>query len=501
MIPSPRNPNYEFAIIGAGFAGLGMGIKLKQADRHNFIIFERADELGGTWRDNTYPGCACDIPSVVYSFSFDQNPNWSRLYPSQREILAYLKACVERFNIRRHIQFKADVSCLRWDEAGGYWYVQTRDGGTVTARHVVSAMGPLNRPNIPTFPGLDQFQGATFHSSQWNHDIDLRGKRVAVIGTGASAIQFVPQIAPSVDQLHIFQRTPPWVVPRGDKQVSSLRKQLFRRFPQLQNALRGGRYWLLESQVFSFLGNERANQIGTQVAIKHIEDSISDPTLRKAVTPDYKLGCKRILVSDDYYPALARSNVELITSGVKQITSSSITDNEGVEREVDVIIFGTGFVASEFLVDMEIFGRFDNLRTDRHQRELLTEWRKTGPEAYFGINVSGYPNLHFLLGPNTGLGHNSVLLMIESQYNYIFDYLRLLDEKDAPFLDLKPEAQTAHNTQIQQKLQKTVWQSGGCQSWYQMDNGKNTTLWPGSTVAYRKATRHVDATVFQDPNN
>ncbi len=484
----------EFAIIGAGFAGLGMGIRLKMAGKHDFVIFERAEEIGGTWRDNTYPGCACDIPSIVYSFSFDQNPEWSRHFPTQPEILAYLKQCVQRFEIEKKIQFNTDIQQLRFDEDAGLWHLISRDGQEWTAQFVASAMGPLNRPNIPNLPGLDRFEGVQFHSSTWNHDYDLAGKRVAVIGTGASAIQFVPQIAPEVAQLHLFQRTPPWIVLRGDGKISPRRLSLFKRFPILQSLLRTARYWELEAAVLNFLGNQTVARYATNMSLKHIQDSISDPSLRKAVTPNYKFGCKRALVSDDYYPALERDNVDLITSGIRQIKANSIVDEDGVEREIDALILGTGFVASEFLVDMQIYGRKSS---QGQPRELLSEWKETGPEAYFGISTSGYPNLFFLLGPNTGLGHNSVILMMESQYNYIMDYLRYLEKGHKRFLDIDPSVQSAHNAELQEKLKDTVWQTGGCESWYQTSSGKNTTLWPGSTVGYRRLTRHVHKEAYQ----
>ncbi len=488
MIPSPHHPHHDVAIIGAGFGGLGMGIKLKQAKRNNFIILERASELGGTWRDNTYPGCACDVPSVVYSFSFDQNPNWTHLYSKQPEILAYLRACVERFNIRDHIRFNSDVCELRFVEADGYWEVKTRVGEVFTARHVVSAMGPLNRPNMPNFPGLDKFQGEKFHSSQWRHDVDLTGKRVAVVGTGASAIQFIPEVAKQAGHVTVFQRTPPWVIGRHDQPVAGWRKQLYAQLPQVMQAQRGLEYLFLESRIGGFMGNPIGAAGFQKIAERALERMVPDPTLRAAVTPNYKPGCKRILVSDDYYPALMRDNVTLVTHPVDSVTERGVVYTNDVECEVDVIIFGTGFVASEYLIDMSVFGR--------NKRELITEWGDSGPNAYRGTQISGYPNLFFILGPNTGLGHNSVVHMMESQYAYIFDYFRLLEEQRKPFLDVKPEAQVAYNDKLQQRLANTIWQSGGCQSWYQMANGKNTTLWPGSTIRFRREMRRVSAEAY-----
>lgn len=489
MIPSPYHPQHDVAIIGAGFGGIGMGIKLKQAKRNNFIIFERANELGGTWRDNTYPGCACDVPSVLYSFSFDQNPNWTHAYTRQPEILAYLKASAQRFNIRDHIRFNSDVCKLRFVESEGYWEVTLQTGETITARHVVSAMGPLNRPNIPNLPGLDTFSGIQFHSSEWRHDVDLTGKRIAVVGTGASAIQFIPEIAKQAGHVTVFQRTPPWVIGRHDHETAAMRKALYARLPQVQHARRGLEFLMHEVRIGGFMGNKLGMAFFQAVAERALRRAVPDPDLRAKVTPDYKVGCKRILVSDDYYPALMRDNVTLVTGPVASVTESGVVGADGARHEVDVIVFGTGFVASEYLIDMQVFGR--------NKRELINEWRDVGPSAYMGTQLSGYPNLFFILGPNTGLGHNSVILMMESQYTYILDYFRLLDERRIPFLDVKPEVQAQYNEEIQRRLAGSIWQSGGCKSWYQMANGKNTTLWPGSTARYRWEMRRVSAEDFQ----
>ncbi|MEM8861634.1 MAG: NAD(P)/FAD-dependent oxidoreductase [Chloroflexota bacterium] len=484
-------PDYQTAIIGAGFGGLGMGIKLKMQGDDSFIIFERADELGGTWRDNNYPGCACDVPSSLYSFSFDQNPNWSKAFSNQPEILEYLKACAVKFNIREKIRFNSDVNHAEFDEHTGCWTIQCQDGFGITARFLISAMGPLNRPKIPHFPGIESFGGEIWHSAEWRHDVPLEGKRVASIGTGASAIQYIPEIAPDVRRLDVYQRSAPWVTPRNDAPRRPWVKRLFQRFPLFMNLHRSWIYWMLEMRVFWFLGKSEAiKKFAKSEALKHIEAGISDPELRQRVTPNYTIGCKRVLVSDDYYPALNRQNVELVTSPIQEIQPNCIIDADGNKRPTDIIILGTGFVASEFLTDMQVIGRGG--------RKLFDEWNSTGgPEAYAGIQVSGYPNLFFLLGPNTGLGHNSVVHIIESNYNYIFDYMRMVQEKNVPFLDIDPAAQADFNSDLQDKLDKTVWQSGGCTSWYQTDAGRNTTLWPGSTVAYRRLTRRVNQEAFQ----
>lgn len=482
-------PAFDVAIIGAGFAGLGAAIRLKQRGNTSFVLFERAADVGGTWRDNVYPGCACDVPSHLYSLSFAPNPNWSRMYSTQPEIFAYLKAIVDTWELDSAIRYNTDIVHTEFSESTGFWTLTDRAGNQTTARVVVGAIGPLNRPSLPTLPGLDTFTGKAFHSSGWDTTYDLTGKQVAVIGTGASAIQIVPQIAPIVKQLTVFQRTAPYVTPRSDRAVSPAEQRLFRQLPILQKTYRSAIYWINELRGLSFLGNETFNKVGTRLALRHLNASVSDPVLRAKATPDYKLGCKRVLVSDDYYPALTRSNVELVTDAIDHVTATGIVTKDGTERAVDVIIFGTGFVASEIICDLHIVGR--------RGHNLFDQWLATGPEAHYGITASGYPNLLFLVGPNTGLGHNSIVHMIESQVNYVLGYLDLLDKAgpDA-FLDVKPEAQEAYNTAIQTKMADTVWASG-CRSWYLDSRGKNTTLWPALTVTYRKATKRVNSADYE----
>lgn len=481
-------PDVQVAIIGAGFAGLGTAIRLQLSGRHSFVIYERASDVGGTWRENTYPGCACDVPSHLYSFSFAPNPNWSKAYSPQPEIYRYLQGCVEQFGLRNSIRFNTEVVDTRWLESAACWQLTDQHGGVLTARVVVAATGPLNRPSVPDLPGLGTFNGTTFHSARWNHDYDLRGKRVAVIGTGASAIQLVPEIASIAAQLTVFQRTAPYVTPRQNRNYARWQQRLYAAVPALQKLHRSGFYWFNELFGLSFMGNETINKLGTATARKHLERQIKDPELRRKVWPNYKLGCKRILVSDDYYPALTRPNVELVTDRIEAVTPAGIrtrsASQDSTERPFDALIFSTGFVVADIYLNQLIIGR--------NSRDLLSEWAQTGAQALFGLTVSGFPNLLFMLGPNTGLGHTSVLHMIESQITYLLDYLQQLEQKgDDAFLDVKPEAQRTHNEQIQQQLAGTVW-SSGCQSWYMNQQGKNTTLWPDLTVTYRKATRRVN---------
>ncbi len=477
-------PTVDVAIIGAGFAGIGAAVRLKQRGDTSFMIFERAAEVGGTWRDNVYPGCACDIPSHLYSLSFAPNANWSRMYSSQPEILAYLKNVVDTHGLNSSIRYNSEITRVEFSEEGGYWTLTDRADRQTTARVVLAGIGPLNQPRLPNLTGLDRFEGRQFHSGNWDSTYDLTGKRVAVIGTGASAIQIIPAIAPVVSQLTVFQRTAPWVAPRLDFAMSQQRQRLFQRLPLLRRAYRSLIYWLNELRGLSFFGYETLNKLGTQVSLRHIKAQIQDPELQRKVTPNYKLGCKRVLVSDDYYPALTRPNVELVTDSITEVKTHSIVDSAGVERPLDALIFGTGFVAADIFRELTIVGLGG--------RNLLAEWRVTGAQAHYGMTVSGYPNLLFLLGPNSGLGHNSIIHMIESQLTYVISYLDYL-KRFGPnaYIDLKPEAQQTYNEDIQQKLQTTVWASG-CQSWYHNAEGRNTTLWPGLTVTYRRATRRIN---------
>ncbi|WP_375446458.1 flavin-containing monooxygenase [uncultured Fibrella sp.] len=481
-------PDVQVAIIGAGFAGLGTAIRLQMSGRTSFVVYERANDVGGTWRENTYPGCACDVPSHLYSYSFAPNPNWSKAYSPQPEIHRYLQECVGQFGLRDHIRFNTEVVDTRWLESDACWQLTDQRGGILTARVVVAATGPLNRPSVPDLPGLGTFAGTTFHSARWNHEYDLRGKRVAVIGTGASAIQLVPELAKITTQLTVFQRTAPYVTPRRNRDYALWQQRLYALVPTLQKVHRHAIYWFNELFGLSFIGNETINKLGTATARKHLEHQIKDPELRRKVWPNYKLGCKRILVSDEYYPALTRPNVELVTDRIEHVTPvgirTSSASQDGTDRPFDALIFSTGFVVADIYLNQSIIGR--------NGRDLLGEWEQTGAQALYGLTVSGFPNLLFLLGPNTGLGHNSVVHMIESQLTYLLDYLRQLEQAgDDVFFDVKPEAQRTHNAQIQQQLAGTVWASG-CQSWYMNQQGKNTTLWPDLTVTYRKATRSVN---------
>jgi cation diffusion facilitator CzcD-associated flavoprotein CzcO len=473
--------HFRVAIIGTGFAGLGMAIRLRQAGIEDFVVLERAGDVGGTWRDNTYPGCQCDVPSHLYSFSFAPNPNWSRTFSHQQEIWDYLRDCSERYGVTPHVRFDHEVLHAAWDDDAAHWTLETA-GGEVTADVVVSGTGGLSEPSIPSLPGLEDFQGAAFHSAEWDHDFDLEGKRVAVIGTGASAIQFVPRIQPQVESLHLFQRTPPWVLPHNDRPISRGERRAYRRLPLLQRVMRSAIYWARETFVLNFV-NPRIAKLPERIGRTHLRRQVADPELRRKLTPDYTFGCKRALLSNDYYPALTRSNAEVITSGIAEVRENSVVAADGTEREVDAIIFGTGFRVQDMPVIERVRGR-DGLT-------LAETWRDS-MQAYLGTTVSGYPNFFMLLGPNTGLGHTSVVVMVEAQIAYVMDALRAMDRQAWRTLEVREEAQRAYNVRVQKGLRGTVWNDGGCASWYLDRSGRNTTLWPSFTWRFRERTRRFD---------
>jgi cation diffusion facilitator CzcD-associated flavoprotein CzcO len=480
--------HHRVAIIGAGFGGIGMAVTLMRAGYDDLVVLERAGALGGTWRDNTYPGCQCDVPSHLYSFSFAPKHDWTRAFGLQGEIWQYLEDCADRFGVRPHIRLNAGVRSARWDEEAQRWHISTA-AGELTAEVLVSGMGALSEPSVPSLPGLETFEGTTFHSATWRHDHDLTGERVAVIGTGASAIQFVPAIRPKVGRLMVFQRTPPWVLPRMDRPIGVRERARFRRFPLLQKAIRLAIYWARELMVFGFARWPALMRFYEALGRRHLARQVRDPELRAKLTPGYSVGCKRILISNEWYPALQRRNVEVVTERIAEIRPRSIVTADGAEREVDTIIFGTGFKVTSHPAFDIIHGR--------DGRSLGEHWRQGGMSAYKGTTVSGFPNLFILVGPNTGLGHSSIVFMMESQFAYVLDALRTLDVRGAVAADPLPEAQAAYNDRLQKKLARTVWNTGGCASWYLDAHGRNRTLWPGFTWQYRLATRRFDAGAYR----
>jgi cation diffusion facilitator CzcD-associated flavoprotein CzcO len=479
----------DVLIVGTGFSGLGMAIRLLQEGMRSFLVIEKGHDLGGTWYENRYPGCACDIPSHLYSFSFDLNPDWSRMYAGQPEIQEYLKSCARRHGVTPFIRFNTRLVEAAWNEAAKRWEAKLGDGGVVSARVLVSGMGALHVPHLPKLNGIEQFSGPAFHSAQWRADVDLSGKTVAVIGTGASSIQIVPEIASRVRQLYLFQRTPAWILPRMDFPISARWKDRFRRFPAAMWVFRKYLFWLHEIRVLGFLGNRTMRRIGERMARRHLEHQISDPNLRAALTPDYELGCKRVLVSNDFYPALLRENVELVTSRISEVTESGIVTEDGRRRLLDVIIYGTGFHVTEPFIGTRVVGRAGI--------EIHDAWRQSA-SALLGITVSGFPNFFMLLGPNTGLGHNSVVLMIEAQIRYIMKCLKLMRRRGWAVMEVREESQRRFAGEMKQRLARTVWQTGGCRSWYQdQKTGENPTIWPGSVVGYILRTRSVPARDFR----
>lgn len=487
-IPETTTEVVDVVIVGGGFGGLCMAIKLKEAGINNFVILEKDNEVGGTWRDNSYPGCACDVQSHMYSYSFEGKADWSQRYAGWEEIQSYILECTQKYGLRRHTRFGQEVVAANFNEQAGHWVIRTGCGDTLLARHWVLASGPLHVPQYPNIKGLDTFKGKVFHSARWEHDYDLTGKNVVSIGTGGSAIQYVPEIAPSVKQLYVFQRSPAWVIPRDERRYSALSKTLFARFPALRKLHRARLYWTNESRVWPIFNPAVARSL-QKLAELFIRYQVKDKEVARKLTPDYTLGCKRILISNKYFPTFNRDNVELVTDGIAEVREHSIVTQDGVERPADCIILGTGFI-----VDPRVYMKEFEL-TGLNGRSLNDDW-KDGAEAYYGTTVSGYPNMYQLVGPNTALGHNSIIFMIECQVNYILSCMDLLKQKGADYFDVKADVQASFNEKIQKKLQGTVW-SSGCQSWYQQADGKNFTIWPASTWRYWLETRRADPAAYE----
>jgi cation diffusion facilitator CzcD-associated flavoprotein CzcO len=472
----------DVAIVGAGFAGLGMAIKLREAGREDFVVLEKADDVGGTWEANTYPGCQCDVPSNLYSFSFAPNPDWSQTFALQPEIWAYLRRVADQWGLRPYVRLGTAVEGATWDEPAQCWRIET-SRGELTARVLVAGMGGLSEPAYPEIPGMDSFEGPAFHTARWDHGADLAGRRVAVIGTGASAVQVVPRIQPEVERLTLFQRTPPWIMPHPGRPVRPRERWLFKAFPPLQRLVRSAVYWGREGFVVPFKFH-RLSRIPERMARAHLEKQVSDPELRAKLTPEYEIGCKRILMSDEYFPALQQPNAELVTSGIVEIRPHAVVTADGAEHPADAIVYGTGFRINDMPFIHWIRGRDGRL--------LSEQWAEQGMQALRGTTVAGFPNLFMLVGPNTGLGHNSIIFMIESQLAYVMGALRAMEARGATVLDTRPEAQAAFNATVQKRLRGTVWNEGGCSSWYLDAHGRNTTLWPGTSWSFRRATRRFD---------
>ena len=479
--------NASVIIIGTGFGGIGLAIRLLQAGIQDFVLLEKASDIGGVWRENHYPGAACDVPSHLYSFSFERHFGWSRTFAPQADILRYLHHCTDKYHLRPHMQFGKEVERAQFDEPAGLWRVICKDVSTFDGRVLVAATGQLSRPLFPQGLQLDAFKGQLFHSAHWRHDYDLAGKKVAVVGTGASAIQFVPHVAQQAAQLTLFQRSPPYVLPKPERLYAGFWRRLFDRAPWLVALHRAWIYTILEYRQPMLRGFRPWMYLVERMFRKHLQEQVADPALRQKLTPDYPLGCKRILISDDYYPALARPNVELVTEPVQRLDARGVISASGRHFTVDCVILGTGFDATHFLAPMQVTGL--------NGITLEQAWRE-GVSAYLGLTVHGFPNFFMLYGPNTNLGHNSIVYMLESQFNYVLSALEKLGQKQGAALNVRQPVQQAFDRNLQDQLGASVW-AGGCQSWYLDAKGRNSNNWPGFTFRYRRLTRQLNPADYE----
>ena len=476
----------HIAVVGAGFGGIGLGVKLREAGFYNFVILERADDLGGTWRANTYPGCACDVPSQLYSYSFAPNPEWSRTYGKQPEILEYLRSVATNHDVLRHIRFGAELRDARWDEQRSVWCIETA-AGKLTADFLISAAGIFADAKYPELPGLETFAGTAFHSLHWDHEHDLTGERVAVIGTGASAVQFVPEIQPQVDRLLLFQRSAPWIVPRLDRPTLALERSLLKRIPLAQRAVRGGWYAAIESFGLISLVDKRFRHPYEALGKLQLLRQIRDSALRRTLTPDYVIGCKRAIFSDAYFPSLKRPNVDVITEGIAEVRPHSIVLRDGTEHAVDTIIYGTGFTPIPTAYERYI-GR---------DGQSVAQLYHTRPQSYLGVAMSGFPNFFMTLGPFGAAGNQSAIYMIESQINYIVDALKTVRHRDAQRVEVRPQVQEEVVDEMARRSSDSVWLTGGCTSYYTTPDGLNAGLYPSWSFEYRRRTSEFDSMSYE----
>ena len=480
--------HYQVAIIGAGFGGLAMAIRLLQRNIHNFVILEKSNEVGGTWRENQYPGAACDVQSHLYSLSFVPKTDWSKRYAEAPEIFQYIQDVVQQFNLREYCQFNSEVVHTEYHEKDCVWHVALKDGRQLSCQYLVFASGPLHVPQIPHIKGIEKFQGKVFHSSQWDHQYNLNSKVVASIGTGGSAIQYIPEIAPQVKQLYVMQRTAAWVIPRDERKYLNIEKKLFKQADWFRKLHRARLYWSNESRAIPIM-QPSVMEYTQELAEAFIRFQVKDKQVAQKLTPDYIMGCKRILVSNKYFPTFNRDNVELVTDAIQELTADSIITKDGKMRKIDCLIYGTGFITDPriYLQPFSCIGE--------HGVELKQAW-KDGAESYYGISHKGFPNLFQLLGPNTVLAHNSVIFMIESQVDYILQMMDLVAQSQSNAIVVKDQVQDQFNHDVQDMLNNTVWQSG-CVSWYQQDGGKNFALWPTYTWKYWLKTKSLHPSDFR----
>ncbi|MGN2641744.1 flavin-containing monooxygenase [Nocardia takedensis] len=476
-----RAADTSVIIIGAGFGGICAAIELLRTGIRDITILERATALGGVWRENTYPGAACDVPSPLYSYSFEPKPDWPQRYSPQSAIHGYLDGVAHRHGVDEHIVFGAEVTEAVFEESSGQWAVRTADGVERRARVLIPAVGQLSRPAMPAIPGIDTFAGESFHTAHWNHEVDLTGKRVLCIGTGASAVQFIPEIQPKVAHLTLFQRTPAWVIPKFDTDYGPLQHRLFARIPGMLLVERFGWWALAEFVSLGLVELPAISRIVSWMASRNLRKHVEDPELRAALTPDYPIGCKRALFSSDYYPALTQPNVEVVTTPITAVTPTGITTTDGVDHDADVIVYGTGFKGTEFLWPMKITGRGG--------REIGEVWDE-GAHAYYGVTVPEFPNMFLVYGPNTNLSSGSIIYMIESQTRYIREAVRLLAENPGHTLEVRAESERAFNDALQERLVRTPWNF--CTSWYRTASGRITNNWPGTVSSYRRRLKRVE---------
>jgi cation diffusion facilitator CzcD-associated flavoprotein CzcO len=483
----PLPEHTDIAIVGAGFGGLGMAIRLEQQGVADFVVLERAADVGGTWFANTYPGCQCDVPSNLYSFSFAPKPDWTHSYPEQPQIQRYLRGCAERFGVLDRIHLGCEMHEAAWDADTGRWRIDT-EKGTLRARTLVVAPGLLSEPKAPPIPGLDTFRGTIFHTADWDHGHDLAGERVALIGTGATAIQVGPRIRPMLERLHVFQRTPPWIIPHPDRAIPRSLQRLYAHVPILQRLARQGVYALREALAAGMTHHRSLLRAFELIARVQLRMQVPDRAMRAQLTPGYHIGCKRVLLSNDWYPMLAAPNCELVTAPIAEVRERAIVTADGVQRPVDSIIFATGFRPTDPPIAYRLRGAHG---------QLLSDVWNGSPQAYLGTVVSGFPNLFMLYGPNLNLGHSSIVYMLESQIHYVLQALSLLRDDGVAALDVRAAVQRAYNEDIARRLSTTVWDIGGCASWYLDANGRNSTMWPDYTFRYRQIVERLDPADYE----
>lgn len=476
---------YDTIVVGAGISGIAAAYEMNQAGYYDYIVLEKADRVGGTWRDNNYPGCGCDVPSALYSFSFAPSHKWSHLFAKQPEILSYLEEVAKTFDLNKKIQFNHELESAKWDQSKGIWSLETSKG-LYQAKTVIFSTGPITEPSMPNLKGIETFKGEMFHSARWNHDYDLQGKRVAVIGTGASAIQFIPQVQPLAKELFVFQRTAPWVLPKADLDLNDTTKDLIKRFPVIQKTWRNSIAQILNGINFG-LRNPKVLKPINVLSRQLLKLQIKDQKLRKDVTPNFDIGCKRLLFANNYYPALQQNNVSLIPHGLVEIDANTVVSANGERHEVDVIIWGTGFEVSHPPIGKRVY--------DTDEKILSERWKDSSPEAYLGTSIDKVPNAFLVLGPNI-LVYDSFIGIAEAQIRYIVDGLVKMKSNNIQYIQIKKAVLSKHNHLVQKHLKTTVFNAGGCKSYYLDANGRNFAAWPWSLKELKSQLKHMDLTHY-----